>query len=106
MDPSAETQPNPKVDVIIANISQLMAEAERMLHDSTSQHAEEQIELLRVRCDSLQAHFADFFGSAGRTLAAGAQRVDRRIRARPYETLGIVFGAGILCGAILGRRKP
>lgn len=105
MDPLVEKQSDPKLEALIANITQLMNEAEEMLRDSTSHHAEDQIELLRVRYEDLRAHLAEFCASAGRAVAAGAQRADRTIRAHPYEALAIVLGVGILLGAALGRRK-
>lgn len=104
MDPSAETQPNPKVESIIANIAQLMNEAERMLSDSTSQHAEEQVELLRVRCDDLQTHLSALCRNASRAVSAGAHQTDRAIRTHPYESLVIALGAGVLLGTLWVRR--
>ena len=105
MDQSAEIQPDPKVDAIIANITQLMDEAEQMLRDSTSQHAEQQIELLRTRCDNVQTSLAAFCASAGRAISAGARRTDRTIRAHPYESLAVALGAGVLFGMGLARRN-
>jgi ElaB/YqjD/DUF883 family membrane-anchored ribosome-binding protein len=104
MDPSAEIQPNPKVESIIANIAQLMNEAERMLCDSTSQHAEEQVELLRARCDDLQTHLAALCTNAGRAVSAGAHQTDRAIRAHPYESLAVALVAGVLLGTLWVRR--
>ncbi len=111
MDDTAETEPNPKVGAMIANIAQLMNEAEEMLRESTSHHAEDQIELLQLRYDglqrhfeSLQRHFADLCSSAGRTFSAGALRVDRTIRAHPYESLALALGTGLVCGVLMARR--
>jgi len=61
MNQSAETQPDLKAAALIANITQLMDEAEQMLSDSTSQHAEGQIEQLRARGDDLQKRITEFF---------------------------------------------
>ena len=105
MNSNGETQPDPKVDVLISNITLLMNEAEEMLSDSTSHHAERQVELLRTRCDNLRVHLAELCASAGRTFSAGAHRADQTIRAHPYEALAITLIAGVLCGAALGRRR-
>ena len=104
MDPSAEMQSNPEVEALIANITQLMNEAEQMLGDSTSQHAEEQVELLRARYDTLQTHFASLCNCASRAVMDRARRTDRAIRAHPYESLAIALGAGVVLGALLTRR--
>ena len=105
MDPSKQFPPNPEVQAIIANISQLMAEAEQMLGESTSHHAEAQINLLRTRCDTVRAHLAACCTNAGRALADGARHTDRAIRANPYQTVLIALGAGLVAGVLLGRRS-
>ena len=105
MDNSAATAPNPKVEAVIANISQLMAEAELMLNESTSQHAEDQIYLLRARTDTLRTHLASCCTNAGQALAEGARRTDRAIRTHPYQALAIGLGAGLTLGVLLGRRS-
>ena len=105
MNQSASIPPDPKVAAVIANIAQLMDEAEQMLRDSTSQHAEAQIALLRPPGDNLPTHLAACCDHAGRALAAGAQRTDRTLRAHPYASLAAVLGAGVLCGLMFARRK-
>ena len=105
MDASKEFPPNPEVEAIIANISQLMAEAEQMLGESTSQHAEARINLLRTRCDTVRAHLAACCTTAGRALADGARHTDRAIRANPYQTVLIALGTGLVAGLLLGRRS-
>ncbi len=104
MEASDTPAPNPKVEAVIANISQLMAEAELMLNESTSQHAEDQIHLLRDRCENLRTHLAACCTSAGRALAEGAHQTDRVIRAHPYHALGLGLGAGLALGLLLVRR--
>ena len=105
MDQSAEIPPNPKVDAIIANITQLMNEAEQMLCDSTSNHAEHQVALLRTQYDDLQAHFAALCESAGRTFTASARQTDRLIRDHPYRSLAVALGAGWLLGVAFTRSR-
>lgn len=96
---------DPKATALIANITQLMDEAEQMLRDSTSHHAEGQIELLRARRDDLQARVVDLFTKTGKTIASGVQRTDRVIRAHPYHSLAIALGTGTLLGMMLTRRN-
>jgi len=105
MDPSAELPPEPKVLAAIANIAQLMDEAEQMLRDSTSQHAEAQTELLRPPGANVRTDLAAFCTHAGRTISAGAERTDRTIRAHPYESLAVALGVGLLFGVVLARRN-
>lgn len=104
MDESAQIETNPQVEAIIANITQLMDEAEQMLRDSTSHHAEAQIELLRTRCEDLRTHFTRFCETAGRVITDGARKTDRAIRTHPYQSAAIALGIGTLLGVMVGRR--
>lgn len=105
MDQPAATPITPAVETLITNITHLMDEAEQMLNDSTSHHAEAQVELLRTQYDDLQAHFAEFCASARRTATASARSADRAIREYPYRSLAIALGLGVLLGMAL-RRDP
>lgn len=105
MEPADAIPPDPKVHAVIVNIAQLMDEAEQMLRDSSSQHAEVPLELLRTRCETLQVRLAALCAHTGRAISAGARRADQRIRAHPYEALALALGAGVLCGIGLARRK-
>ena len=105
MDASAEIPPNPKVEAIIANISQLMDEAEQMLNDSTGHHAEQELSLLHTQCDTVRARLATCCSSAGRAIADGARQTDRVIRANPYPALAVALGAGLVAGALMSRRS-
>ncbi len=105
MNPPVEIPTHPKVEAIIADITQLMDDAERMLRDSTSQHAEEQVDLLRARCADMRSHLADFWASARQAARVGAQRTDRTIRTHPYQSLGLALGVGVLLGAVLTRSR-
>ncbi len=105
MDQPADSSLNPKVEVLISNITQLMDEAEDMLRDSTSQHAEYELQLLRTRCHNLQARLTAFCTTAGRAIADGARRTDQIVREHPYESLAIALGAGLVAGVVIGRRR-
>jgi len=104
MDESTEIESSPKVEALIANITQLMDEAEQMLRDSTSHHAEAQIELLRTRYDDLRTHFTRLCTTAGRVITDGARTTDRAIRAHPYQSAVIALGLGVVLGVMVGRR--
>lgn len=96
---------NPRATALIANITQLMDEAEQMLCESTSQHAEPQVELLSKRCDDLQARVANFCTETGQEIAARIHRTDQAIRSHPYRSLAIALGIGVLLGAMLKGRQ-
>jgi ElaB/YqjD/DUF883 family membrane-anchored ribosome-binding protein len=89
---------------LISDISQLMAEAEEMLNESTSYHAEEKVALLAPRYDPARPHFMEKYISTKEKLSTIARRTDETIRACPYEALAIALGIGVLLGATLRRR--
>ena len=92
-------------DALIANISKLMAEAEEMLSESTSQHAEEKVELLRARYEDAENRLAARYAAAKGKVVAAARRTDETLRAYPYESVAIALGLGVLLGAcFFGRR--
>ena len=95
---------HPKATALIADITQLMDEAEQMLNESTSQHAEGQVQLIREQCGDLRMRIEDFFSGTGKKIAASAHRTDRAIRAHPYKSIAIALGIGALLGAWYARR--
>lgn len=105
MDQSAESPPDPKVKAIIANITELMNEAEQMLCDSTSHHAEHQVALLRSEEDDVRASLAALGESAGRTFEVGVRQADRLIREHPYRSLALAVAAGWLFGVAFARSR-
>ena len=101
----SQNGPAKNPDDLIANISQLMAEAEAMLSDSTSQHAEEKIELLRSRYEEAESRLAAHYAAAQQKVAAVGRRTDATIRAYPYETAAVALGLGVLLGVCFSRRR-
>jgi ElaB/YqjD/DUF883 family membrane-anchored ribosome-binding protein len=89
---------------LISDISQLMAEAEEMLNESTSHHAEEKIALLAARYEPTEKRFMEKYLTTKEKLSTFARRTDDAIRACPYESLAIALGIGVLLGATLRRR--
>ena len=103
---SEPTPPNSKdAQELIADIGQLMAEAEEMLNESTSHHAEETVALLRSPYGTRGERFMEKYISTKEKLSSIARRTDRTIRACPYESLAVALGIGILLGASLRRRS-
>jgi ElaB/YqjD/DUF883 family membrane-anchored ribosome-binding protein len=90
---------------LISDITQLMAEAEEMLSESTSHHAEEKVALLTSRPDRSPERFMEKYISTKERISAIARRTDDAIRACPYESLAIALGIGVLLGASLRWRR-
>ncbi|MEO6568173.1 MAG: hypothetical protein ABIO94_05375 [Opitutaceae bacterium] len=90
---------------LISDITQLMAEAEEMLSESTSHHAEEKVALLTAPSDRSPERLVEKYISAKERISAIARRTDRTIRACPYESLAVALGIGVLVGASLRWRR-
>jgi ElaB/YqjD/DUF883 family membrane-anchored ribosome-binding protein len=107
MESSSEKTPYlPKdAEELIANISQLMAEAEEMLNESTSYHAEEKVALLRSHRNGKAENLIDKYLALKSRITSVAQQTDETIRACPYEAVAVALGIGVLLGATFGRRR-
>ena len=100
---SESTAQTPKE--LLGELQALVAEAEKMMGDSVSEHTEDAISALRTRFDAAQERFADIYEGAKKKVVAGAKCTDAAIRANPYQSLAIAAGVGLLVGVLLGRRS-
>lgn len=90
---------------LIANINRLVAEAEEMLNESTSHHAEEKVELINPGYyEQLRREQSGYRGMKARVLGT-LRSTDAMIRANPYESLLVTLGIGLLAGAICFPRR-
>ena len=98
-DPAAQT-PND----LLEDLRSLVADAEKMMGDSLSEHSADAISALRARFETAQERLGEFYSGARQRVVAGAKCTDEAIRANPYQSLAIALGAGLLVGVLLGRR--
>ena len=99
-DPAAQT-PND----LLEDLRSLVADAEKMMGDSLSEHSADAISALRARFETAQERLGEFYSGARQRVVAGAKCTDEAIRANPYQSLAIALGAGLLVGVLLGRRS-
>jgi ElaB/YqjD/DUF883 family membrane-anchored ribosome-binding protein len=92
---------------VMADLKSLVRDSEELLK-ATAGDVSEKVKETRSRltaalerakqtCESLQEQTAV-------TARAAAQRADTMIRSHPYESLGVVFGLGLLIGVLVTRR--
>ncbi len=89
---------------LLNDLHALVAEAEKMMGDSLSEHTADAVGALRERFDAAQERMADLYAGAKKKVVAGAQYTDDTIRANPYQSLAVAAGVGLLVGVLLGRR--
>jgi len=90
---------------LLNDLHALVADAEKMIGDSVSEHTEGAVSALRDRFESAQERLSDLYNGARTKVAAGAKYTDETIRANPYQSIAIAAGVGLLVGVLLGRRS-
>lgn len=90
---------------LLNDLHALVAEAEKMMGDSLSEHTGEAVGALRARFDAAHDRLGEVCSRAKQKVVAGAKCTDQAIRANPYHSLAIAAGAGLLIGVLLGRRS-
>jgi ElaB/YqjD/DUF883 family membrane-anchored ribosome-binding protein len=105
MKNNSETTTTQKPEALLTDLRALVTEAEQMFSDAVHPDDAEAVTSLRARFDAAQERLSDFYANTKKNVSAGARYTDDAIRANPYQSLAIALGAGLLIGALLGRRS-
>ena len=89
---------------ILDELHSLVADAEKMVGESVSEHSEEAIGALRSRYEAAQERLADAYDRTKKKVVAGAKYADETIRENPYQSVAVAAGVGLLVGLLIGRR--
>ena len=89
---------------LLNDLHNLVAEAEKMMGDSITEHTADAVSALRNRFETAQERVSHLCEVAKDRVIAGAKCTDQTIRANPYQSLAIAAGVGILVGVLIGRR--
>ncbi len=98
-DTSSETP-----EQLIAHINRLMDEAEAMLSGPVAEHAGARLDDIHVRLDRAKSQLENLYDRTRQKITDGARATDRVIRSRPYESLAVALGVGVIVG-LLWRRN-
>ena len=90
---------------LLEDLRTLVADAERMMGESLSEHSADAISALRARFETAQERLGEFYTGARQKVVAGAKYTDEAIRTNPYQSLALALGTGLLIGVLLGRRS-
>ena len=90
---------------LLNDLHTLVADAEKMMGESLSEHTADAVDALRTRYDAAQERLSDIYEGAKTRVVAGAKCTDTAIRENPYQALAIAAGVGLLAGVLLGRRS-
>ena len=90
---------------LLNDLQALVAEAEKMMGDSVSEHTADAVSALRARYDAASERMGELYEGARKRVVAGAKCTDEAIRENPYQSMAIAAGVGLLVGVLLGRRS-
>ena len=90
---------------LLNDLHALVADAEKMMGDSISEHTADAVSALRVRYDAASERMGELYDGARKRVVAGAKCTDEAIRENPYQSIAIAAGVGLLVGVLLGRRS-
>ncbi len=86
---------------LVEDLRILVQDAEQIINATAGNIAEESKKELLGALDRLKARTEQIKSRA----VAGARATDRLIRDNPYRSLGVVFGAGLVLGMLINRRR-
>ena len=90
---------------LLNDLHALVADAEKMMGDSISEHTADAVSALRGRYDAASERMGELYEGARKRVVAGAKCTDEAIRENPYQSIAIAAGVGLLVGVLLGRRS-
>src|SRR5436190_10565336 len=90
---------------LLNELRTLVADAEKMLGESISEHTADAVGALRVRYDAASERMGEIYEGARKKVAAGAKKTDETIRENPYQSIAIAAGVALVVGILLGRNS-
>lgn len=94
-------------DKIAGEMNALVQDAEALL-EATSDHTDSRIAEIRHRLSGAVANARvtckDLQGRATAQVRRGLEQTDATVRSHPWESVGLAFFAGLVVGALVGRR--
>lgn len=102
MKDDPESAPSPRE--LVENLREMIDEAEKMIVDTASHQMDETVEELREQLQEKLDHLKDRYQHAEDRVASAAAAADHAIREKPYQSLGIAAGIGLIAGLLLNRK--
>ncbi|MBI3887133.1 MAG: DUF883 family protein [Opitutae bacterium] len=102
-NPSESTAQTPKE--LLRDLHALVADAEKMMSASISEHTDDAVGALRARYEATQERLGELYSGARQKVVAGAKCTGEAIRENPYQAMAVALGIGLLAGVLLGRRS-
>lgn len=90
---------------ILNDLQTLATDTKQMFAENVQGPTAEAVAVLRQRLDDAQGRLAEYYQTAKEKTVAGAKATDKVIRDKPYHSIAIALGVGVLLGLFLGRKS-
>ena len=94
-------------DRLCDDLREIVTEAQTMLKEAAPELSAATVASLRARCAASKARLAELCADAENQCAQGVEKVEARLRAKPYQSLALVVGVALAVGLLTyrGRQK-
>lgn len=90
---------------LVENLRGMIDEAEQMIVQTASHRMDETVDDLRLHLQEKLDQLKASYQQAEDRLVTTASATDRAIREKPYQSLGIAAGIGLIIGLWLNRKR-
>lgn len=90
---------------ILNDLQTLAADTKQIFAENVQAPTAEAVAALRQRLDDAQGRLAEYYTAAKEKTVASAKATDKVIRDKPYHSMAIALGVGVLLGLFLGRKS-
>ena len=105
MDNSLALEVSP--EKLVGDIKEVINDADALIGAAAgelSQKGKEARAEMTVQLEGAKARLAQLQATAKEKIVAGAKQADQTIRSRPYESMAVAFGIGLLIAVIAARK--
>jgi ElaB/YqjD/DUF883 family membrane-anchored ribosome-binding protein len=88
-------------DELLKELSEIVAQAEKLFGSAPEEGAAEQTADLSEGLDAMQRRLAELADDDGNRVRSGIGRADKAVRSHPYAAIALALGAGALIGMAL-----
>jgi ElaB/YqjD/DUF883 family membrane-anchored ribosome-binding protein len=101
-EPEVTSPPSPRE--LVETLKEMIEEAESMIIHTATHQVDETVEELREQLQEKIDHLKATYQQAEERVIGVAAATDNTIRQKPYQSLGLAAGIGVIIGLLLNRR--
>lgn len=101
---SGDSDAAPSPRELVENLRDMIADAERMIGETATRQVDETVEELRAQLQAKVDRLREAYELAEARVVGTAAATDRLIRQKPYQTIGLAAGLGLIAGFCMAKR--